>query len=100
VALVTDDAGVARSTMTLEFRKAVEEHALDYRTLKRMVHNSLEYSFADEATKGRLRSGLEEAFKVFERRTGRGLGTRGLGTGDSGTNDQRPTTDDQRLKIK
>ena len=28
VALVTDDAGVARSTMTLEFRKAVEEFRL------------------------------------------------------------------------
>ena len=98
VALVTDDAGVARSTMTLELRKAVEEHALDYRTLKRMVRNSLEYSFADELMKGRLRSGLEEAFKVFERRMGgRGRGLGDLGTGGSGTrglttNDQRPTT--------
>jgi len=50
VALVTDDAGVARSTLTLEFRKAVEEQGVDYRPLKRMVQNSLEYSFADNAT--------------------------------------------------
>jgi adenosine deaminase len=101
VALVTDDAGVARSTMTLEFRKAVEEHALDYRTLKRVVRNSLEYSFADEATKRRLRSGLEESFKVFERRTGgRVRGTGDSGNGDSGTNDQRPTTRDPRPTTK
>ena len=56
--------------MTLEFRKAVEEHALDYRTLKRLVRNSIEYSFADEATKRKVRSGLEEAFTSFERRIG------------------------------
>ena len=67
VALVTDDAGVARSTLTLEFRKGVEEQGLDYRTLKRMARNSLEYSFADTATKARLRADLETAFLAFER---------------------------------
>jgi hypothetical protein len=67
VALVTDDAGVSRSTLTLEFRKGVEEHGLDYRTLKRMARNSLEYCFADAATKARLRADLETAFRVFER---------------------------------
>jgi len=67
VALVTDDAGVARSTLTLEFRKAVEEQGLDYRTLKRMVQNSLEYSFADAATKARLQADLAIAFAEFER---------------------------------
>jgi hypothetical protein len=67
VALVTDDGGVSRSTLTLEFRKAVDERGLDYRTLKRMARNSLEYSFADAATKARLRADLEEAFRAFER---------------------------------
>jgi adenosine deaminase len=70
VALVTDDAGVARSSMTLEFRKAVEEHGVDYRTLKRMVNNSLDYAFADQATKARLKSELTAAIVAFERRTG------------------------------
>ena len=69
VALVTDDAGVARSSLTLEFRKAVEEQGLDYLTLKRMVRNSIEFTFADEPTKKRLRSDLEAAFRAFERRT-------------------------------
>jgi adenosine deaminase len=68
VALVTDDAGVSRSTLTLEFRKAVEEQGIDYRTLKRMVQNSIEYSFADEATKARLKADLATALTAFERR--------------------------------
>jgi adenosine deaminase len=66
VALVTDDAGVSRSTMTLEYRKAVEEQGLDYRTLKRMARNSIEYSFADAPTKERLTVDLDAAFRAFE----------------------------------
>lgn len=68
VALVTDDAGVARSALTLEFLKAVEEQGVDYPTLKRMVRNSLDFSFADAATKTRLRSDLDTAFRAFESR--------------------------------
>ena len=68
VALVTDDAGVSRSTLTLEFRRAVEEQDVDYRTLKRMARNSIEYSFADAATKARLKADLDARFVVFERR--------------------------------
>ncbi len=68
VALVTDDAGVSRSTMTLEYRKAVEEQGLDYRTLKRLARNSIAYSFADSVTKARLGADLETAFRAFEQR--------------------------------
>jgi adenosine deaminase len=68
VALVTDDAGVSRSTLTLEFRKAVEEQGIDYRTLKRMARSSIEFSFADAATRTRLRADLDSAFRAFEAR--------------------------------
>ena len=68
VAIATDDMGVARSTHTHEFLKAVEEHDLDYATLKRLVRNSIEYAFADAATKARLKSDLETALTAFERR--------------------------------
>jgi adenosine deaminase len=68
VALVTDDMGVARSSHTQEFVKAVEEHDLDYPTLKRMVRNSIDYGFADAATKTRLKADLEAALTAFERR--------------------------------
>jgi adenosine deaminase len=67
VALVTDDPGVSRSTLTLEFRKAVEEQGLDYRTLKRMARNSIAYSFVDGETKARLGRELDAAFVAFER---------------------------------
>jgi adenosine deaminase len=66
LALVSDDAGVARSSMTFEFRKAVEEHGLDYDTLKTMVRNSIAFSFADAATKQTLQADLETAFRRFE----------------------------------
>jgi len=66
VALVTDDYGVARSSHTLEWLKAVQEQSLDYLTMKRMIRNSIEYSFADPQTKARLKQGLENAFHQFE----------------------------------
>jgi adenosine deaminase len=68
VTIATDDMGVSRSSLTDEFMKAVEDHDLDYATVKRMVRNSIEYAFADEATKARLKSDLERAFEAFERR--------------------------------
>ncbi len=66
VAIVTDDMGVSRSTHTQEFMKAVDEQGLDYRTMKALVRNSIEYSFADPATKTRLKTDLEKAFRAFE----------------------------------
>lgn len=50
VALSTDDEGVSRSEMTLEYRKAVEEQGVDYPTLKAMARNSLEYAFVEGAS--------------------------------------------------
>jgi hypothetical protein len=35
--------------------------------LKKMARNSLEYSFADAATRGRLQAELDAAFVEFER---------------------------------
>jgi adenosine deaminase len=45
VALSTDDEGVARSEMTREYQKAVEEQGLDYITLKKMARTGIEHSF-------------------------------------------------------
>src|SRR5215472_12021353 len=45
VALATDDAGVSRSTMTLEYQRAVETYGLKYADLKRMARTSLAYDF-------------------------------------------------------
>jgi hypothetical protein len=68
LALVSDDLGVSRSTHTREWVRAVEEHGLDYLTLKRLARNSIDYAFVDAATRTRLKSDLESAFHEFERR--------------------------------
>ena len=66
IALATDDEGVSRSTLTLEFRKAVEEQGLDYRAIKAMAANSIAHAFVDDTTKARLLSELTSAFNRFE----------------------------------
>jgi len=45
VALATDDEGVGRSEISMEFLKAAEEHGLGYLQLKTMARNSLQYAF-------------------------------------------------------
>ena len=45
MALSTDDAGVGRIDLTHEFQRAVEEHGIHWDGLKRLVRNSIEYSF-------------------------------------------------------
>lgn len=45
VFLNTDDEGVSRSTMTIEWVRAVREQGMTYRDLKEMARNSIEYSF-------------------------------------------------------
>jgi hypothetical protein len=45
VALATDDEGVARSDMTHEYLRGVEDQGLSYSELKRMARTSLEHAF-------------------------------------------------------
>lgn len=45
VALATDDEGVARSEISMEFLKAAEDQGLGYLQLKTMARNSLQYAF-------------------------------------------------------
>jgi len=45
VALATDDEGVARSEITREYLKAVEDQRLNYLELKKMARTSLEHAF-------------------------------------------------------
>jgi hypothetical protein len=52
--------------LTTEFRRAVVEQGLSYPTLKRLVRNSIVYSFAEDTVKSRLTRELDEAFARFE----------------------------------
>ena len=45
VVLATDDEGVARSEMTLEYLKAVQDQGLGYPALKTMARTSLQHAF-------------------------------------------------------
>lgn len=45
VALSTDDEGVARSEITREYERAVEDQGVDYLCLKKMVRTGMEHAF-------------------------------------------------------
>ena len=54
-------------------RRPSQEHGLDYRTLKRMVRNSVEYAFADAATQDAPEAGPRSSVPAeFERRQAAG----------------------------
>jgi adenosine deaminase len=67
VALSTDDEGVSRSNLTLEYLRAVLTYNLTYSDLKEMARNSIEYSFADKNQKARLTLDLTQRFARFEK---------------------------------
>jgi adenosine deaminase len=66
VVLATDDEGVARSDLTNEYQRAVEEHGVTYRELKQMSRDSIALSFLPAAEKTRLLARLDAAFAAFE----------------------------------
>jgi adenosine deaminase len=68
VALATDDEGVSRSEISREYLRAVQDQKLDYAQLKKLAHNSLEYSFIEGSEKAKLQSKLEEQFREFEQK--------------------------------
>lgn len=69
VAIATDDEGVSRSDMTHEYLRAVEDYGLTYSELKKIVRNSISYSFAEPPLKARLLADLDARFKEFEGRS-------------------------------
>lgn len=70
VALSTDDEGVLRSEMTMEYLRAVRDQNLDYVTLKRMARASLEHAFVDDTTRRRLLQDHDRAVRAFEEQWG------------------------------
>lgn len=68
VALSTDDEGVARSEITMEFVRGAQQQLLGYRDLKAMARASLVHSFAEAPVKMRLLADLDAAFTRFETR--------------------------------
>lgn len=67
VALSTDDEGVSRSNLTLEYERAVLDYNLTYSDLKELARNSLEYSFLPKEEKAKIEADLDNRFNEFER---------------------------------
>ena len=66
VVIATDDEGIARSDLTNEYQRAVEEQGLTYGELKACSRNSIEYSFLAPDAKARIKRQLDAAFAKFE----------------------------------
>ncbi|MFT5572966.1 MAG: adenosine deaminase [Cryomorphaceae bacterium] len=47
ISLNTDDEGITRSPLTMEFIRAIEDYALSYNDIVELARNSLEYSFLE-----------------------------------------------------
>ena len=45
VAISTDDEGISRSNLTMEYVKAIQRYDLDYEAVVELTRNSIEYSF-------------------------------------------------------
>lgn len=69
VVISTDDEGVSRSDMTHEYLRAVEGYGLTYAELKKIVRDSIIYSFAEPPMKAKLLTDLDARFNEFERRS-------------------------------
>ncbi len=66
VFLNTDDEGVSRTTLTLEWVRAIREQGMTYDDLKEMARNSIEYSFlpGESLYEGRSYDRLKPAFRA------------------------------------
>ena len=67
VVISTDDEGVARTDLTHEYQRAVEEHHVTYAELKQISRNGIDYAFLPDGEKRALKDRLEQALMVFER---------------------------------
>ena len=66
VVIATDDEGVSRSDMTREYLRVVEGYGLTYAELKKIVRDSITYSFAEPPLKTKLLRDLDARFREFE----------------------------------
>jgi adenosine deaminase len=69
VVIATDDEGVSRSDITHEYVRAVQSYRLTYPDLKKIVRDSLEYSFAEPMLKRKMIADVETRFFRFENST-------------------------------
>lgn len=64
--IATDDQGILCTNLTEQYVKLVREHGLDYEEIKKIVYNSIRYSFTSSGVKEKLRQELDRKFAAFE----------------------------------
>lgn len=69
IVISTDDAGVLRTNMTEQYVLLAKRYPdLKYGDIKRIVFNSIDFSFIEEeAVKEKLRKDLKKRFRIFEK---------------------------------
>ena len=67
VCLTTDDEGVSRSNLTMEYVKAVQRYDLRYSDIKTISRDCLKHSFLPKHTKDERLAMLDAAFAGFEK---------------------------------
>ncbi|WP_338769522.1 adenosine deaminase [Bernardetia sp. ABR2-2B] len=67
IVISTDDAGVLRTDLTQQFLILIRDYpSINYQDIKKMVFNSINYSFLTESEKEKIRKDLEGRFLEFE----------------------------------
>jgi adenosine deaminase/adenosine deaminase CECR1 len=67
IVISTDDAGVLRTDLTQQYLILARDYpSISYQDIKKMVFNSINYSFLTPSEKEKIRKGLEGRFLEFE----------------------------------
>ncbi|WP_375559300.1 adenosine deaminase [Bernardetia sp. OM2101] len=67
IVISTDDAGVLRTDLTQQFLILTRDYpSINYQDIKKMVFNSIKYSFLNQSEKEKIRKDLEGHFLEFE----------------------------------
>lgn len=67
IVISTDDAGVLRTDLTQQFLILTRDYpSINYQDIKKMVFNSINYSFLTQSEKEKIRKDLEVRFLEFE----------------------------------
>lgn len=62
----TDDSGVSRNNLTHEYMLLSSRYHPSYKTIKKYVYNSIDYSFLSVLEKEKLKAQVDAKFTVFE----------------------------------
>lgn len=63
----TDDPGVSRNDLASQYRLLAARYKLSYADIKRLVFNSIRYSFLDQQTRQKMIVKVAERYRNFER---------------------------------